>query len=391
MEYRPWMLSKEWQDKGYNVRVVASEFSHLRQVKIHFEDDFHVQQIDSHIEYQWVKTPRYKGNGIKRFINILCFVVKLCLNYRQVTKNFKPDVVIASSTYPIDIFPAFLIAKIFKAKLVHEVHDLWPLTLKELGGFKSWHPMIMLFQLAEDFSYRFSDRVVSMLPGAWDYMHKHGLSFERYVVVPNGVNVQKWDDTQKITEEMQNLITQKKNEGYFLVGYAGSIGVANALNFFVKALGELKDEKIFAFIVGNGPELQDLLANCQKLGVVNIHFFEKISKKQIPDFLSMMDALYIGWQKKQIYNYGTNPNKILDYMMAKKPIIHSVTASNDWVQEAKAGISVPAEDYVSVSKAIKTLMDISEAERDAIGDCGRAFVEKNHAYYYLAEKFLAGL
>jgi glycosyltransferase involved in cell wall biosynthesis len=391
MEYRPWMLSKEWQEQGHKIRIIASEFSHLRQVKIQFKDDFHIQKIDNCIEYQWVKTPTYRGNGVKRFINILWFVTKISLNFFKTTKNFKPDVVIASSTYPLDIFPAFLIAKIYNAKLIHEIHDLWPLTLKELGGFQSWHPMIILFQLAENFSCRFSDRVVSMLPGAWEYLKKHGLAFDRYLVVPNGVNIKKWDDIENIPDEMNAIITQKKEEGYFLIGYTGSIGISNAMNFFIQALNELKNEKIFAFIVGNGPEKEELMTRCEELEIANICFLNKISKKQIPDFLSKMDCLYIGWQKKSIYNYGTNPNKILDYMMAKKPIIHSVTASNDWVQEAEAGISVPAEDYLAIANAVKLLRKTPEINRKQIGERGRNFVEKNHAYFYLAVKFLEGL
>ena len=58
--------------------------------------------------------------------------------------------VIAASTYPMDIWPARRIAKRAKAKLVYEVHDLWPLSPMELGGMSRWHPFIMWVQMAED-------------------------------------------------------------------------------------------------------------------------------------------------------------------------------------------------------------------------------------------------
>jgi glycosyltransferase involved in cell wall biosynthesis len=391
MEFRPWLLSEEWQSQGHNTRVVASDYSHLRLQNKNFDDDFHIEKLDERIEYQWVNTPLYKVNGIKRFINILVFVFKITFHLKKLTKNFKPDVVIASSTYPLDIFPAYLISKIYGAKLVHEVHDLWPLTLKELGGFKSWHPLIILFQIAEDFSYRFSDRVVSMLPGAWNYMNKHGLSKDRFVAIPNGVRIEEWDDSKPLNQDMLETIKTKKREGYFLVGYAGSIGIANALEFFIDALAEIQHQKIFVFIVGQGPSKEELISRARDLNVKNIQFLNAVGKAQVPEFLKEMDALYIGWQKKKIYMYGTNPNKLLDYMMSSKPIIHSVTASNDWVSEGGAGISVPAEDSKAIAEAIIKMSTMNPEERLLIGKNGREFVENKHSYPMLARKFLEGL
>jgi len=391
MEFRPWLLAQEWQSQGHKTRVVASTISHLRHKEIFFEDDFHIQKLDDKIEYQWVKTPHYKVNGVKRFVNILVFVFKILFKFKKLTRDFKPDVVIASSTYPLDVIPAFFIAKIYRAKVIHEVHDLWPLTLKELGGFKSYHPLIILFQIAEDFSYRFCDRVVSMLPGAWKYMNQHGLTKDRFVAIPNGVRIQEWDDSKPLDNEKLNIIRSKKSEGYFLLGYAGSIGIANALDFFIDSIGQIREKKVFVFIVGHGPHESELKKRAEILKVKNIQFLGAIGKNQIPEFLKEMDALYIGWQKKSIYMYGTNPNKLLDYMMSAKPIIHSVTAANDWVAEAGAGISVPAEDTTAIANAIIEMMALPEEKRIQMGKMGRKFVEDNHSYPILAKKFLTGL
>jgi glycosyltransferase involved in cell wall biosynthesis len=391
MEFRPWLLSQEWQSQGHKTRVVASDFSHLRQKNISFPDDFHIEKIDSGIQYQWIKTPHYEVNGIKRFVNILVFVFKLLFGIKKITKNFKPDIVIASSTYPLDVIPAFLIAKIYKAKCIHEVHDLWPLTLKELGGFKSWHPLIVLFQLAENFSYKYCDRVVSMLPGAWNYMHEHGLSRDRFLTIPNGVRIEEWNNSQPLSEELLKIIRAKKAEGYFLVGYAGSIGIANALDIFIKGLAKIQDKNIFVFLVGHGPSKEELQKIALNLNVSNIQFMDSIGKAQVPSFLAEMDTLFIGWQKKPIYMYGTNPNKLLDYMMSGKPIVHSVTAGNDWVEDAGCGISIPAEDSNAIAKAIIDMYEMSPEKRSAMGARGRLFVEKNHSYPDLARKFFAGL
>ena len=57
--------------------------------------------------------------------------------------NFNPDLFIASSTYPFDCIPLKKIADDFNAKLCFEVHDLWPLSPIEFGGYSKYHPFIM--------------------------------------------------------------------------------------------------------------------------------------------------------------------------------------------------------------------------------------------------------
>ena len=54
--------------------------------------------------------------------------------------------------------------------LLHEVHDLWPLSPMELGGYSRWHPFIMLLQAAEDYACRHADAIVSILPKVREHL-----------------------------------------------------------------------------------------------------------------------------------------------------------------------------------------------------------------------------
>ena len=104
-----------------------------------------------------------------------------------------------------------------------------------------------------------------------------------------------------------------------------------------------------------------------------------------------MDACYIGWQDKPIYRFGVSPNKIFDYMMAGKPVIHSVNASNDVVAESGCGVTVRPEDPEAIARAVLSLASMSSSERDALGGRGRDFVLKHHDYRVLARRFLEAL
>lgn len=104
MEYRPYYLSKYWAAKGHNVTVIGSSFSHLRMRQPECKFLYTSEYIDG-VRYVWVKGNKYIGNGIKRVINIFIFVLMLRFLRKAIFKD-KVDVVIASSTYPLDIYPA---------------------------------------------------------------------------------------------------------------------------------------------------------------------------------------------------------------------------------------------------------------------------------------------
>ncbi|MXR38077.1 glycosyltransferase family 4 protein [Craterilacuibacter sinensis] len=388
MEFRPYYLAREWVKAGHEVNIVAADYSHLRQHNPEISKAYADQSIDG-IRYTWCRTPHYDGNGAKRVVNIFAFLRRLMGLSGRFIRDWKPDLVIASSTYPLDTIPAAFIAGKTGARLAYEVHDLWPLTPVEVGGMSPKHPFIRLLQWAEDFGYKKADTVVSMLPCAHDYMVAHGMDPAKYAVVPNGVDVAEWQgETEALPAEHQAAIARLKADKRFLLGYAGGHGLANALDFLLQAASRLKDAPVTFVLVGDGPDKAALQAEAKALELDNVVFLPAIAKRAVPAFLAEMDALYIGWRKLPIYRFGINPNKLFDYMMAGKPVIHSVDAGNDIVASAGCGISVTSEDADAIAGAVRAMMAATPNARGRMGAAGRQYVLANHDYKVLARRFL---
>lgn len=123
MEYRPFYLAREWVRAGHKVLVVAANESHIRTVIPSLGTEKSLDEVIQGVSYTWLRTPPYKGNGIARVWNMASFVRQLYSRARDFSTGFKPDVVIASSTYPMDVYAAKRIARLAGAKLVFEVHD----------------------------------------------------------------------------------------------------------------------------------------------------------------------------------------------------------------------------------------------------------------------------
>lgn len=390
MEFRPFYLAREWRRMGHQVLILGSTQSHVRAK----EPEAGVQIIEG-VNYCWYETPAYQGNGLGRVRNIWSFCRQVWRDADVLAQDFEPDVVIASSTYPMDVWVARRIARMAQAKLVYEVHDLWPLSPIELSGMSPWHPFALLCQKAENDAYRDADVVVSMLPKVQDHMAAHGLDLAKLAIVPNGIALDEWTSGAEPLAEgaLLNHLREQKAEGRLVLGYAGSHGLPNALDVLLDAAKRLQQSapRLAIVLVGGGHEKARLAERAKAEGLSNVALFEPIAKKQIPSLLAYFDIAYIGWQRTPIYRFGIAPNKLMDYMMARRPVLHSVEAGNDPVLEAGAGLTVAAEDAAAVEEGVLRLAALPAEELKAMGERGRAFVLAHHAYPILAQGFLKAL
>ena len=392
MEYRPYYLAREWVREGHEVQVIAGSYSHVRAHQPDVGGAARDETIDG-INYRWLPTPPYVGNGIGRVRNIAAFLGRLWRESPRWADAWRPDAVIASSTYPMDIWVARRIARRARAKLVYEVHDLWPASPIELSGMSPRHPFIMLCQKAENDAYRDADVVVSMLPKVAAHMAEHGLDLRKLHVVPNGIALDEWDgvDGGELSPELATHLIALRGEGRTVVGYAGSHGLPNALDTLLDAAALLRESKLSFVLVGDGHEKERLAGRVRDERLTNVAMFAPIPKAQIPSLLAAFDIAYIGWQRVPIYRFGIAPNKLMDYMMARRAVLHSVDAGNDPVAEAGCGLTVPPESPGAVADGLTRLAACSPAERAAMGERGREFVLANHTYPVLARSFLEAL
>lgn len=390
MEYRPYYLAREWVRSGHEVNILASAQSHIRARQPELGGQSRLEETIDGIRYSWFDTPRYSTNGLERVRNIGAFIQRVYLNAQNIAAAFKPDVVIASSTYPMDIWPAHRIAKMSGAKLLFEIHDLWPLTPMELGGMSKWHPFIMVAQAAENYAYRHADAVVSVLPKVHAYVESRGMTPDRLHIVPNGIDHAEWlGSPPELIGSVADILSTIKSKGNSIVGYAGTHGISNSLDTLLGAAKSLRGEKVEFVLVGSGPEKARLQSRAQAEQLENVVFIDPIAKQQIPALLQWFDIAYIGWRRQSLYRFGISPNKLMDYMMAARPVLHAVEAGNDPVGEAGCGLTVAPEDPATSAQGVSALLALSACERKTMGERGQKFVLDNLTYQVLSEQFLA--
>lgn len=381
MEFRHFYLSKELQKLGYNVTIISASYSHLFKKLPTTSSNFTFEDIEG-VNYLWIKVPHYSSShSKKRVLKWLVYTFRLFL--LPIKKLTKPDAIIVSPMQTLPIYPAYIWAKKFKASLIFEVKDIWPLSIIELGGYSPKNPFIQLLKYFEKMAIQKSDAIVSVLPNYQQYLQDEGWS-KNFYYIPNGVDLKELEKIEYLNTSIKNQIPQNK----FIVGYAGTIGTANALENFIEAARLLKEHKDILFVlVGEGDkkiELQDL---SNKYQLDNILFLPAIPKVQIQSLLSLFDVCYIELQNKELFKYGISPNKIFDYMYAAKPILLAVNSPNNPVSLAQCGICIYDITPENIAKAILEFYQMPENQRKEIGSKGKEYVLKHHTFQVLAKKY----
>jgi len=385
MEFRPFYLAREWTKLGHNVTIVAGDYSHLRQNNPTVEKDFQ-QSEESGIRYIWLKTGMYEGNGVKRALTMARFVGKFLLHAGKISKQVNPDVVIASSTYPLDTYAARAIARKTNATLIHEVHDMWPSTLVELGGMSRKHPFVVVMQIAENAAYKKSDYVVSLLSCSENYMKQHGLRDGRFVCIRNGVVLADWENPLPLPQGHLDTLNELKKDK-FIVGYFGGHALSNALDTLLDAAKLLEGTNIQVVLVGDGVEKKRLQKRAEEEGISAVTFLPSVPKLAVPSLVAQFDCTCMTGLSSPLYRFGICMNKLFDSMMAAKPIICSIDTPDSILTDENCGVMVKAGDPQALCDAICAMQQLPADGLAAMGENGRKAAVEKYNYTALAKQF----
>lgn len=205
-------------------------------------------------------------------------------------------------------------------------------------------------------------------------------------VIPNGVSD---DALAEPTNGPPDAITAAVAGSPFTIGFVGTLGMANALEALIGAARLVAHDGIRFVIVGHGPDAERLRALAA--GLDNVIFTGPVAKADVPATLRTFDACYVGYHRSPLYRFGIAPNKVYDYLAAGRPVILAAEAANDVVADAAAGITVPPDDPAALAQCIRSLRTMAPAELTRLGANGRAWVEREHSYRALAQRYLAVL
>jgi glycosyltransferase involved in cell wall biosynthesis len=138
--------------------------------------------------------------------------------------------------------------------------------------------------------------------------------------------------------------------------------------------------------LGDGASKANYIERTKKLN--NVIFLPRVEREEVPSFLGLCDLLYFAALKSKIWDYGWSPNKLIDYMMAGKPVLASYSGYKSMINEANSGFFVEAENSTEIILALKNIIQKPVEELQEMGEKGKSWLEKNRSWDVIADQYI---
>jgi glycosyltransferase involved in cell wall biosynthesis len=378
---RGYLLMKELAQMGHKVAIITSDSNQLAAPP-HLETGYLFQQVDG-IQLCWVRTMKYSvAKSARRILSWLHFEWRLL--WLPKYKLAKPDVVVVSSLSLLTVLNGLWWRLRYKCRLVFEVRDIWPLTLTEEGGFKPSNPFVWGLGVIERLGYRHADAIVGTMPNLGEHVQQVlGYPMPTYCI-PMGVDAASFATPEALPVDYQAAYFPKDK---FVVAHVGSMGITNALDTFLDCAEAMQDHPNIHFLaIGDGDLREIYKAKYAHLN--NLTFPPRVPKTMVQSVLRKCDLLYFSVHLSKVWQYGQSLNKVIDYMMAGKPVVASYTGYPSMINEANCGTYVPAGDVPALITEVEAYAKMSRHDREIIGSRGKEWLLENRSYKKLAEEYI---
>jgi glycosyltransferase involved in cell wall biosynthesis len=381
-ESRLFALAREFRKLGRTPVVISSDSNHL--VSFPKMKKLFNRELIGGCETWWIRTLKYSRSvSMRRVLSWLDFEAKLLLMPKW--KLPKPDVIIVSSLSLLTILNGLWLRHRNRCKLIFEIRDIWPLAMLGEAGYSEKNPAVKLLALVERLGYRRADLVIGTMPNLSERVRGVAGDGIRCECVPFGFDPSFFEKEEPLPE---GFLERYLPESRLVIGYAGSIGLSNALDTVLQCARELADDERFFFLfLGSGDRRERFIEETRDLE--NVAFVPRVKRSQVQAVLRRCDVLYFAVYDSLVWKYGMSLNKLIDYLMAAKPVLASYSGYQSMLNEAGCGVFVPSGDVAALKQALLRFAELPKNELEEMGRAGRRWLVENRRWDFLARRYLA--
>ena len=313
--------------------------------------------------YRLKTIPRKNSSKINIIANYLSFWSKSKRFIRHFKEEF--DVVISFVISPvISMAAANIYAKKHNIPHINICEDLWPESSVAVGSIKKDSlPYKILFNWSRRL-YKDVDKVIVSSPSFVSYFKDTLLLPDKEYVYIN----------QPILRGEDKNIPPVKYESKKNIVYAGNIGSLQLIDKLIEAMKIVKDKDVVLHLLGTGSQLNSILERIKLEGLEErIIYHGKFPIEKVESYFVNADGLIVILKDNGPVG-KTIPNKAIQYLLYKKPIIGIIKGDGRDLLEKAGGSIFADENAEDIANAIDKLMNTPEKEKLIMG-------EKNFSYY----------
>lgn len=267
----------------------------------------------------------------------------------------KTDIIVATSPQFFTALSGKALGFFKRKPWVMEVRDLWPESIKTVGAMKdNW--IIRYFEYLEKKCYRSADKIITVTESFKKEISAKGIDTQKIYVVKNGANLELFQPIAKNQKLIQNLGLN----GKIILGYIGTHGMAHKLDFLLDCAKLLESTNYHFLFVGSGAEKEKLISKVKKESILNVTMLESVPKKEIVQYLSIVDISIINLKKDDLFK-TVIPSKIFENAAMQIPIMIGVDGeSREIVESFGAGVFYKPENKTDFIEKLHLLNNYQE-------------------------------
>lgn len=334
------------KEEGYDVTVLTIEPSYPNKTVYESEKFWDDESLnnDKNIKRVNVRNRKYAFSIFNRLL--FYFEVAIKILFFVLFDKKKYSIIFVSSP-PIFIGFVGLIAKYrYNAKMILDIRDLWPESLKGVGVFNS-KLIIKVFSYFEVLLYKKADHLIVNSVGFIDYISKKAkLNKKSIKFMPNSSRIRELE-----------LIKEKQDKSTYKVIYTGNIGLAQDVDFLKELSLKLDEQNIEFSIVGYGLRKNELTNFIKEHKLQNVYFHSPITREECLCLNRSHDVGLISLTNKEVFD-TVLPGKLIDYMLSGLPVVAAVSGyAKEMIDKYETGFVSEGRDTDEIINDILYLRD----------------------------------
>jgi colanic acid biosynthesis glycosyl transferase WcaI len=311
--------------------------------------------------------PSHDQSSLKRVFNYVSFAATSFLQGLWLAR--RADVIYAYHP-PLTVGLSAGLIRLFRpVKLVYDIQDMWPDSLRATGMIRNPRLLGLVGRFCS-WVYRRADRITVLSPGFRRLLIERGVPADKIQVIYN------WCDEHALTNPSGQLPAAFPGPEQFRVLFAGNMGKAQALDAVLDAaaLLQAKRSRVCFVMVGGGVEVARLKQRSAEMGLDNVMFVPPVPITEVGALLKAADVLLVHLRKDPLFQI-TIPSKTQAYMAVGKPVLMAVDGdAAELITLAGGGVVAESENAQSLADAAEALAAL---DAQVLADMGT----KSEMYY----------
>ncbi|WP_404347902.1 glycosyltransferase family 4 protein [Sutcliffiella horikoshii] len=350
-------------EKGYKVKVLTTEATYPNK-KIYEDEKFWDEESinkDEDIIRVKIKTRKYSRSIFNRLVYYLEIAIRMI--FLVFTDKKKYETVLVTSPAIFVGFVGILAKFKYKAKLILDIRDLWPESLKGVGVF-NYKFIIKLFEKFETVLYNSADEIVVNSKGFIKHIENCSVKNSNNIYfIPNSA-------------KEQEIVSGIKKTNQFSVIYAGNIGLAQDYILLQELAKRLHKYQITLTIIGYGMNNGQLKQYVEELNLSNVVFMKPKTRKECLGIISKHNIGIVTLNDKKVFE-TVLPGKVIDYMTCGVPIVAAVSGiAKDIILKENVGFATDPGNIDEMMESILLIYKSEELSMDLSSNCN-GFVRRN--------------